>query len=817
MGVLDGSAVSAAITNPAFINKNQDDTMANKLAFARALSGASIADIQQAINNIYSATGVSESNTGTVYNATAGTITNGQSYQSSFTVLANKFDAATGHMHTGAAGDGPILDVVLSASVTGGTPSSGDMVFIPGTGITINQSGPEFTFSSTAVSGVTSIAASGNTPITGAAVLVPGTGITLSEAGQNITITSTAVGGGTKNYLGTVNGVNGNGNFELGTTTKWSLFNTTLTGVIPTGSITAGAASITTFSTTSSSPLAGVYSLNIASSGAITAGQGFISDAFTLDIEDMARPITESFFYEVLSGATNLDFSGTSSNTWAVYLYNVTDSLWVQPGGGVYNLVQNSGAGFSNGTFQTSSNGTQYRLAVICVNASLGASSMLFDDFFFGPQPVITGVPATDWDSYTPVLNSNTGVSVNTAKWRRIGDTVYVQGKLTYNGTGSSSSLTVSVPTGLSIDSSKLGSSSSDKQTLGNGLSNLATLEVASAVWDSGNNIAFYKNNTSGLLQSSTFTASAEFTYEFFSPIQGWSSNVQMSNDTSTRVIAARTNSTPTSASFNNVDYIKFPTMLYDLTSSYSSSTGLYTVPVSGVYSFSGQFGITGGAAGFLDFNIYKNGSSVNTANPSNISGTEQFAFLNYNIELIAGDTIGFRWSTDKSSAAISGGSTKNYLNISRISGPATIASTETVGMSAYKSGGNQTASSSYQTVSSYTSTQVDTHGQFNSSTGIYTIPISGLYSLSGNIAFAANSTGIRLGRILKNTASIGIGAEASNLSTSDSITFSLYGLINCIAGDQINLQAFQNSGGSLGYVTDTDIVTRFDIARVGN
>src|SRR5206468_12794022 len=108
-------------------------------------------------------------------------------------------------------------------------------------------------------------------------------------------------GGGSKNYLGTVNNVNGNGNFELGSTSKWSLFNTTLTSLIPTGSITAGASSITTFGVVSSGQLAGSYSLEPASSGVLTAGQGFISDAFTLDLEDRASVLAFSARYKTIS------------------------------------------------------------------------------------------------------------------------------------------------------------------------------------------------------------------------------------------------------------------------------------------------------------------------------------------------------------------------------------------------------------------------------------------------------------------------------------------------------------------------------------
>lgn len=128
MGVLDGQAVDAGVTNPAFINKNQNDTMPNVLAFTHPLSGLSIVDIQLAVNRLYTASGATDSGgTGTAYNATPNTIFNGQTYQSCLTTLAGEFDPATGHTHSGAAGEGPqIVLTGLSSgiSLSGQVPTS---------------------------------------------------------------------------------------------------------------------------------------------------------------------------------------------------------------------------------------------------------------------------------------------------------------------------------------------------------------------------------------------------------------------------------------------------------------------------------------------------------------------------------------------------------------------------------------------------------------------------------------------------------------------------------------------------------------------
>jgi hypothetical protein len=195
MGVLDGQPVSAAITNPAFINKNISDIMPNQLGFNRPLSGPDIADIQAAVNKLYTATGASESGTGTIYDATPGTITNGTSYESALTLLADKFDAATGHSHSGADGDGGPLAVVTSLAASGYAGLVGDVVIAGGSGAQVYESGGQIFIAATGH--VDSIASFGNSQLNGNVVLSSGTGIQMTQVGQTITVAASgAVGGG---------------------------------------------------------------------------------------------------------------------------------------------------------------------------------------------------------------------------------------------------------------------------------------------------------------------------------------------------------------------------------------------------------------------------------------------------------------------------------------------------------------------------------------------------------------------------------------------------------------------------------------------
>lgn len=109
-GVVDGQAVSAAVTDPAFIYKNADDSTIYKLGLQNPAGGSGpilYDDIQQALNTLDTATGSTQSVPGTTYSAPANTVTDGDNYPTAIKDLADKFDPTTGHTHDGTAGNGP--------------------------------------------------------------------------------------------------------------------------------------------------------------------------------------------------------------------------------------------------------------------------------------------------------------------------------------------------------------------------------------------------------------------------------------------------------------------------------------------------------------------------------------------------------------------------------------------------------------------------------------------------------------------------------------------------------------------------------------
>jgi len=147
-GVLDGQQVSAAVTNPAFLDANGDDIALGIIGFhsTAPASGANIDNIQRVGNRLMTATGVTEnSNDGMTYGAPASTILNGDNHPAALLKLANKFDPTTGHKHTGSAGDGArvIASDLTSVPLKGYIQQGSDLTSITGTStvVTTQMSG----------------------------------------------------------------------------------------------------------------------------------------------------------------------------------------------------------------------------------------------------------------------------------------------------------------------------------------------------------------------------------------------------------------------------------------------------------------------------------------------------------------------------------------------------------------------------------------------------------------------------------------------------------------------------------------------------
>lgn len=207
-------------------------------------------------------------------------------------------------------------------------------------------------------------------------------------------------------------------NFENNATTGWSLGTTgTITSGLPTGTPTfgSGASGNLSISVVSSGQLSGSYSLSYASSAATTQGNMLASQAYSTNASDKSRVLTYKFNYKVQSGSGNANFAGTSSSSFGVAIYDVTNSTWLTTSV-PFCITQASGVGQAIGVVQLGSSTASIRLVIYNANASSGAVTLYFDDFSLTPQASPEGVCAHIDCTSGPTVNTSDTLIIYNSK-----------------------------------------------------------------------------------------------------------------------------------------------------------------------------------------------------------------------------------------------------------------------------------------------------------------------------------------------------------------------------------------------------------------
>lgn len=664
----------------------------------------------------------------------------------------------------------------------------------------------------------------------------------------------TAVGGGSggsKNYLTDYKGNTGNGDFELGTT-GWSLGHTSVdattkfvTGTPTFGSGFAGGGVLSLGLVSGGSQLAGLQSLSYTSTTTSTQGDFFSSNAFTIDLEDQSKLLSFKFSYKANTGVANVNFSGTSSNSFGIAIYDVTNSAWIQPAG-VFSLNQNSGVGIANGTFQSSSNSTSYRIVVYNANASSGLFSILFDSMFVGPQTVSYGAAMSDWTSFTPTGSwSNT---TYTGLYKRVGDSAALQYTLTMTGAPTATNLTLNMPSGMVIDTSKLTSS-----FLFAGGGNGADVGVQPygqfflEIISSTSFIVRYQSSTAAVAAPVTNTAPFAWgntdiinltAHDL--PIVGWSSNTVQSSSTASNIVttqAYRTSALTGLAPNNSTVQVTFNTVTFDKTGSFNTTNGSYVVPVSGTYNISAalyiggtntlvnSYGVNilkgatfGAATQVITGPLYNNPTAGNAVTPS-ASGK---------IDLVAGDILwlGLFGTGNNSASTLSLGglNTPQFAswNITRDSGPATIQASETVTARYLTSAGQSITNGATPIVIDYGTKDYDSHNAVTTGASWkFTAPISGVYAVKASAMYNSGSfssgSGVRM-YITKN-GSTDVGITFVNTPITGTYfpgSMLVNGSVKLLAGEFVQIRTVHSEATARSLLA-SDIYHVVCIEKVGN
>lgn len=478
-----------------------------------------------------------------------------------------------------------------------------------------------------------------------------------------------------------------------------------------------GGSPTTTFTRSTSSPLRGAANGLITKDAANRQGEG-VSYDFTIASADKAKVINVSFEY-----ATSANFTSGDSSDVRVYVYDVTNSTLIQPT--PYTIQGYTGNTWKySGTFQSSSSSTSYRLILHVATTSSSAWTMQVDNVVVGPQVQLQGAPVGDWQSYT-LATAQQGfgnISSSQSYWRRVGDSVEIIGRFTC-GTVAGSEARIDLPSGMTSDSTKLDAAAN---VVGNftwsavGGNSQYILVKPSVTYINFSIQGAGVNSLNPANGNAIANNGDDISFHAVVPVSGWGSSVVMSNDTDTRVVVARFSGNAPSASSGNP--IIMPTADFDTHGSYNTSTGRYTVPVSGYYEISGF--LSGAAAtgifAYVDAVSTLRLATIATGDVSNISGV---------IRVNAGQVVDIR-----PNGTFDAGS-DNQWSIKRISGPSTIAASEKVYLQYTGNGG--TSLTANTTNIDFTTKVVDSHGAWSGS--VFTAPRAGFYIVQGKWFNTAN------------------------------------------------------------------------------
>lgn len=547
---------------------------------------------------------------------------------------------------------------------------------------------------------------------------------------------------------------------------------------------TGGSGNIT-FTRSTSSPLRQTANGLITKDAVNRQGEG-ISIDFDVDRQDSAagvKPQTFGFNYE---GDSNFDVDDIK-----VFIYDVDNSELLD---GI-SLKDLDGSGRFVSSFTPNADSDSYRLCLHQASTSALATTLKVDTFFSGPAPVVITETITDWHDFTPTGAWTTNTTY-TGKKRRVGDSLEFEINIDFTGAPNSATLTINLPSGLSIDTSKI-DTDFDNSNLGQAsLSDSGVLHPAKVRYSSSTAVQpMYirsegSSNPSRLIainQTAPFTIASgdKIHLRALVPISGWGTGKvsAVAADSNRPVSAEIYDDQPTgtiASTFAGSGTTVWDTVSGDTHGAYSS--GSYTVPVSGRYIFSGQTIVGGTEAvnNFIAVRMAIDGTEfAEQTHNRQITATGlagEYCRFNYQVELSAGQVITFRTVSTISSAAFISVTGGHFLNIHKLDTGSPLASLAEPVIAMYGLSSPADTSLDYNAfdVVDYDTKVKDTHNAVTTGASwTFTAPRTDFYTVSAGVFFTASAAASALTRRLSVSVFID-GSENKSLGSdiSDQTTF---------------------------------------------
>lgn len=316
---------------------------------------------------------------------------------------------------------------------------------------------------------------------------------------------------------------------------------------------TGGTTTGMTYAAVTSGTLRGAVSYRLSKDAANRQGNGV---AFDLTIDSVDKSTVQSINFDISASANFV--SGDAS----LYIYDVTNAVMLPI---VTVLPTGTSAQFSRAIALTT--GTSYRILLHVASTSALAYDITLDamtvNSIIRPQaPAIS-----DWVSYTPTLSAAFGSATNIAgRYKREGDNVRIIASFT-NGTAAASIASISLPTGLTIDSGKLtfnNTTSTEGNILGWWNRNTGAASMGGHIVSApstSTSVVYFSNQISSAVNhllpangNAISVGTEVFSLEALVPIANWSSNVTLSSTNGSIEYASNSSATDADDTTSFVD-----------------------------------------------------------------------------------------------------------------------------------------------------------------------------------------------------------------------------------------------------------------------
>lgn len=604
--------------------------------------------------------------------------------------------------------------------------------------------------------------------------------------------------------------------------------------------LSGGTASHLTLSTTTSSPLEGSRSLTIANSGASSAlGEGVVYP-FTIDAKDKNGVMSISFRHSLSSGtfqAGSMVSSTITDSDLEIYIWDATNGVLIQPS----QYILDCGAVVDvqctfRATFQATSS-TSYKLGFHVATTNTSAWTQKIDSIKVNPAGkgadgrVIAFAVNAATPSGTPTSSGTISfgaATVDTANaWN--GTTTYtfpvggwyeLATDTIINGTASTNvtySIQIAATGGAVCNASDGGSPSQAKfRAACRGLYLAKAGETAS--------VTFVQSNLGsaawqGASNSFTITRLAGPTSGDEGRAVALGANGQPSG-------TIPTSSTPSTVIFPGSN-------LVDTHGAYNATTGVYTVPVAGVYSIQALVVINGTSITGGQLQITKNSTVQSIIAPAQASASRISMNVTGNVQANAGDTL-------KIEILNMSGSGHSYLGgvgslaIQRVSGPLSSGFASETVAAEYNSTAGGSVTNNAMTFIDFGTKETDTHsavsgvGSGNTTTSgagwRFICPYPGRYHVTATAGFAASSVSNMGGAgtyiaIYRDGSQYKQGDRFDGQSTGSAgfLQFNVDGVVRCQQGSRIEIGLIQNAGGTTRTLSNSAANVHVEIVRVGN